>query len=104
MSEMLQRQMGEGPQMTEIEAELETEPELVFALERNRGWLALQGHISLRRLAKERILMGKVIRGDEPVDQREVDYLRGYFDALDWMSGLPERMRQKLKEEGRSAE
>ena len=39
--------------------------------------------------------MHAVMRG-EPVDQREVDYVRGYFDALDWMTGLPVRMRSKL--------
>jgi hypothetical protein len=89
--------------LSEIEAELETEPELVYALERNRGWLALQGHIAQRQQAKERILMGAVMRG-EAVDQRQVDYLRGYFDALEWMTGLPVRMRSKLKEEGKRAE
>lgn len=87
--------------LAEIEAELETEPELVYALERNRGWLSLQGHIAQRRGQKEKILMGSIMRG-ELVDQRQVDYTRGYFDALDWMSGLPERMRKKLKEEGRA--
>lgn len=88
--------------LADVELALETEPEMVVALERNRGWLALQYHIGERRARKEKVLLAAVMRSDEPVDQREVDYLRGYFDALDWMSKLPERMRLKLREDGES--
>lgn len=90
--------MRESP-LSEVERELETDPDLVVVLERNRGWLSLLGHIEGKRAAKERILMGKIITRHEAIDQREIDYLRGYFDALDWMTGLPERMKKKLKEE-----
>jgi hypothetical protein len=90
-----------GP-LADVEAALETEPELVVALERNRGWLSLMGHIGSRRERKEKVLLAAVMRADEPVDQREIDYLRGYFDALDWMAKLPERMRTKLREDGES--
>lgn len=85
--------------MDEVERELETEPDLIVVLERNRGWLSLVERIKGRRHAKERILMAKIYTRGEAIDQREVDYLRGYFDALDWMVGLPEKMRRKLKEE-----
>ena len=85
--------------MDEVERELETDPDLIVVLERNRGWLALVSHIAGRRAAKERILMGKVFTRSESIDQREIDYLRGYFDALDWMTALPAKMRRKLKEE-----
>ena len=86
--------------LADVELALETEPELVVALERNRGWLSLMGHIGSRRERKEKVLLAAVMRADEPVDQREIDYLRGYFDALDWMAKLPERMRTKLREDG----
>jgi hypothetical protein len=89
--------------LSEVEAALETEPHQIVALERNRGWLALQYHINERRSARERTLMHAILKTDAAVDQRRVDYLRGYFDALEWMSGLPVRMRSKLKEGGESA-
>jgi ClpP class serine protease len=85
--------------MAEVERELETEPDLIVVLERNRGWMSLVSRIEGRRAAKERILMAKIFTRGEAIDQREVDYLHGYFDALDWMTGLPERVRKKLKEE-----
>ena len=88
--------------LADVEIALETEPEMVVALERNRGWLALLHHIGERRARKEKVLLAAVMRADEPVDQREIDYLRGYFDALDWMAKLPERMRTKLREGGES--
>ena len=86
--------------LQEVEAALETDPSLVVALERNRGWLSLQSHIAQRRVARERQLIHAILTMDAPLDQRKVDYQRGYFDALDWMAGLPTRMRLKLKEEG----
>lgn len=85
--------------MQEVELELETERELVVILERNRGWLALRSHIEGRREARERKLVNAFLGRGEPVDQRQVDYLRGYFDAMDWMLSLPRRMQTKLKEE-----
>ena len=85
--------------MDDVERELETEPDLIVVLERNRGWLSLVSRLEGRRAAKERILMGKILIRGEAVEQREIDYLRGYFDALDWMVGLPAKMRKKLKEE-----
>lgn len=85
--------------LEEIELGLETDPHLVYALERNRGWLALRGHLEGRRAVYERQLMAAVFTRGEPIDQRRVDYLRGYFDAIEWMTSLPERMRRKLKEE-----
>lgn len=88
--------------LAEIEVALGVEPEMVVVLERNRGWISLVGHIGNRRERKERVLLAAVMRADEPVDQREIDYLRGYFDALDWMVKLPERMRTKLREDGES--
>ena len=96
--------MSELPSLLEeVELELETEPHLVVALERNRGWLALLHHIKKRRDGKERVLL-HAIMSPAPVDQRKVDYERGYFDALDWMTGLPERMKARLREGGESAE
>lgn len=86
--------------LVEVELELETDPNLIVALERNRGWLSLQTHIAQRRSARERQLLHAILNMDAPVDQRKIDYQRGYFDALDWMAGLPTRMRLKLKEEG----
>ena len=85
--------------LEEVDAALETEPHLVYALERNRGWLALRGHLESRRTAYERQLLAALFARGEPVDQRRIDYVRGYFDAMDWMTSLPERMRRKLKEE-----
>ena len=76
----------------------------MLVLERNRGWLSLVSHIRQRREAKERALVHSILKQDGPIDQRRVDYNRGYFDALDWMTTLPERMRLKVKEGGESAE
>lgn len=90
--------------MEEVERDLETEPHLVVALERNRGWLALQYHIAQRRQGRERVLVHAILRSQEPVDQRRVDYERGYMDALAWMTGLPEKMKARLREGGESAE
>ena len=86
--------------LEEIELGLETDPHLIVALERNRGWLSLQGHLEGRRTAYERQLLASIFARGEPVDQRRIDYVRGYLDAMDWMTSLPERMRRKLKEEG----
>jgi hypothetical protein len=85
--------------LQEVLDALESEPHLVYTLERNRGWLALRGHMEGRRAAYERRLMASMFDREEPVDQRRIDYLRGYFDAMDWMLSLPERMRKKLKED-----
>lgn len=89
-----------APPAFDLELALETEPELVVALERNRGWLSLVGHIRKKQAGKERVLVHAILKSKEPVDQRKIDYDRGYMDALDWMVGLPERMKAKLKEEG----
>jgi len=50
------------------------------------------------------VLLHAMMSSGDPVDQRKVDYERGYFDALDWMTGLPERMKARLREGGESAE
>lgn len=85
--------------LTEVEIELETDPQLLVVLERNRGWLALVAQLDGRREKRERALFAEFIKRGEPLDQRKLDYERGYFDALDWVTHLPERMRKKLRED-----
>ena len=85
--------------LTEVEIELETDPQLLVVLERNRGWLALCAQLEGRREKRQRLLFAEFFTRGEALDQRKLDYDRGYFDALDWVVGLPERMRKKLREE-----
>ena len=90
--------------LDDVERALETDPDLVVVLERNRGWMSLLGHIEARRVVRERQLVHAILSTDAPVDQRKIDYQRGYLDAIAWMTTLPERMRRKLKEEGENAQ
>lgn len=85
--------------LSAVEIALETDPQAVIILERNRGWLALVAQLDGRREKRERLLFAEFFARGEPLDQRKLDYERGYFDALDWVTRLPERMRKKLKEE-----
>jgi hypothetical protein len=82
--------------MLDIAEELETDRYQVIQLETNRAWLSLRGHLLKKREKERRKLVdGMLKRRASPVDQREVDYARGMIDTIDFILGLPDRMREE---------
>lgn len=80
--------------VAELEAGLAGERAQIQRLAINRGWLAVDEHARKHQARlRDRIVNAMFRRGAKPVDQRDVDYTRGWVDAIDWFLGLPTKMR-----------
>lgn len=66
-------------------------PELLAEIERRR-------ERDLKKLVADLVTMGA------PVDQRVIDYTRGWWDALEWAINVPDKAKDTLERALREAE
>ena len=65
-------------------------------LAKHRGWLAVRTYLFDRRaLMRERLIRAMFRKNAPPIDQRDVDYTRGWVDCIEWMLALPERAKRE---------
>jgi hypothetical protein len=66
-------------------------------LARSSSWPALEAEVGRKKELIERFLTRKLLRGLEPVNQREVDFLRGVIEGLTWLVNRPQRAEVSLE-------
>lgn len=84
------------PDDQELVEALESDAAQVVNLEKNRAWISLKGYLYERRRTEQGKLTKAIFRKNaDPVDQRAIDYARGVIDTLEWVLGLPERVKSR---------
>lgn len=68
------------------------------------SWPELEAHVERKRTDFERRLLAHVLHPTAPVDQRQVDYVHGFIDGMQWLVTVPiaaeHRLERTLKERG----
>lgn len=81
------------PEATRLQ--LQRNAELV-ALASHPSWPAMREEVDYRReQIKQRVLTIALSEG--PVDQRQIDFLRGVMSGITWLAGVPERSERSLE-------
>jgi len=77
------------------------------AISKHPAWPDLEQTVALKRATLERTLLAHVLR-QEPVNQRQVDYLRGFIEGMQWLLTVPttseSRLERYMKERGVTVE
>jgi len=75
---------------------------LFDSLKSHEGWKRLAEHV---RADRERFLMrlAKRLMSGQVVDQREIDYQRGFYQGAEWVIGHPEEAEASLERAARRA-
>jgi hypothetical protein len=79
---------------------LGTRAQAVAKLNGTEGWQALVEEWTERRRKYGQTMTQKLLSGGisaAPIDQREIDYQRGFFAAVAAILGTPERMATELE-------
>ena len=77
------------------------------ALAQHPSWPDLRDEIDRKQARIERVLVANAL-GAKPLDQRQVDYLRGFIHGMRWFAAVPEQaegaLEAYLKKQGISVE
>jgi hypothetical protein len=75
---------------------------LYDSLKQHEGWKRLAEKV---RADRERFLakIARRLMAGEPVDQREIDYHRGFYQGAEWVIGHPEEAEASLERAARKA-
>jgi len=80
----------------ELREEAAINAELV-SLSTHPSWPELEREVARKREKIERYLTRKMLSGIEPVNQREVDLLRGVIEGMTWLVARPTSAERSLE-------
>jgi len=71
----------------------------IEALKENRGFLALRERVHEETDGYLKSLAFKMLHSQDPLDQRVIDYKRGFFRGMAWIMALPDtpKFREELE-------
>lgn len=74
------------------------------ALQSHPSWENLKGEIGVKEEKCRRVIMAMAMNPNKPVDQRQIDYLRGFIGGMHYIVAVPESaestLENYLKEQG----
>lgn len=78
------------------------------ALASHPSWPDLEATVNAKQLVIERTVLAHVMNPAQAVNQRQVDFLRGFVDGMQWLVAQPHtserRLARYMKERGVTVE
>ncbi|HET6315975.1 MAG TPA: hypothetical protein VFG86_05935 [Chloroflexota bacterium] len=67
------------------------------ALSQHPSWAQLEDEVGRKQQKIERHFIARAMRMNEPIDQREADYLRGFIHGMRWLVAVPTHAESSLE-------
>ena len=81
----------------EVERQRQATNAELSALAKHPSWSELESEVVRKKSVIERHLTRRILTGVEPVNQREVDFLRGVMEGLSWLVNRPHQASVSLE-------